>query len=277
MQELTYKNIKFGLNVAESQYILKSFEPNKGSTDVKTVKIIGENGKRVTDSTYNAREVTAKGVIVAHSVNELAELRRRLCVACDGKTEDFLYYDIGDAHYKTPAIAEIPTFGGIKGLTLEFSLSFKMYRFFWYNATEKITPIYKIIPHVSTPFTLPMVLSSRIDGNTLSNSGDVPTPFILSIFVNGLAPTAGGIHIRNATTGEILKINYIASVGETIVIDTEEMTATSDKNGNVIRYIDRTSNFFNIPVGESEIKTINTDTDTAIIANVSYYERYIGV
>lgn len=277
MQTLKFRNVFIGLDLSKSKYILQRFNPNKGTSSKETDSNIGRDGINILNAYYDERSLTAKGIIIASSPEELYDLRRALVNNCDGKTQDFLYLNVGDIQYKALALADVPDFGDIKGNSITFNINFTLPKFYWYGGSQNIAPLFKQENYLKTEFTLPLILTQRTGGAEITNSGDVPSPFTIEIHSDSLTTETGGVRITNTTTGEYLFLDYSVSKNEVVNIDTEEMTITSNINGNIIRYLDRGSNFFTLAVGKSRIIAVNNNADNHITTTLKFYDRYIGV
>lgn len=114
----------------------------------------------------------------------------------------------------------------------------------------------KFDKHLSSPFTLPCVVSTRKVQASVLVEGDAPSEPVITITATadstGDAPE---IVLKNTTTGAQITLHYGLCKGEELVVDIENRTITSNKTENMYPYLAQDSflNQFALPQGKSEV------------------------
>lgn len=254
------------------KYNLYNFAPNEDVTiNRKTTQYYMTDGETLLSTLYGARVVTLTGHIIADSYEDMHKDRRALCACCDGKTEYTLIYDTGFEIYTAPAVADIPKFSRPEGTSIEFTINFNMFGFFWLSEDMTFTSQIRC-PLIKDSFTLPAVFSTLSEDDRLNNYGDAPCPFIAEIFVL----TAGNteITLENSATGKKITVTHDFTAGDILTIDTGKCTVTSAIDGNLINYVSADSEFFTMCKGNN-VMAASGQNDVCM--RIKYNIRYTGV
>lgn len=114
--------------------------------------------------------------------------------------------------------------------------------------------------------------------STINNIGDVETPVRIQFHGATTNPT-----ITNETTGEFIKVNKTILANEILEVSTGygdkrvEIIAEDGTRTNAFQYIDLTSTFFQLDVGDNLITySADSGADSAQVY-VYYTNRYVGV
>ena len=127
------------------------------------------------------------------------------------------------------------------------------------------------------PFQFPVQFGIESDNTTLINEGDTSAPVIIEI----KGPIRRPI-IENLTTGKYMQINAIIEADQTLVIDTNPRNKRVEiKSGGetrkVMGFFDHGGDFWQLDVGENEIR-YRADAGIAdAVATVSWQNQYVGI
>jgi len=250
---------------------------NEGETSYQTASYLEQDGQDILTSYYEPRKVTLNGYILADSDVELYALRRQLVNACNGKAKDTLTYNDGHNTYFSEAIAELPQFGIKTGFGLPFIVYFNLYNFYWKAQDIYINNVFQRTNHLSTLFTLPLIITTRTNKSIVINDGDVSCSMIIKITGKGTTAGVDGFKVINNTTGNFIRIAYNIADSEVVTIDTQEITITSSVNGNILHKVTNDSKLdLKLMPGTNEIEGINYASNYISIV-AEHYNLYVGV
>lgn len=130
----------------EKGYLFNNFNPNDGINVSRDEKQLAgtDNMSIAVNARYEPRVVNLKGVILADNRQRLYEKIRFLTTRCNGKTDDYLYYDNGYNVFRSRAVADVPSFGEYMGVSpcgCEYNINFTLLNFFWEDNSETETEI----------------------------------------------------------------------------------------------------------------------------------------
>lgn len=243
-----------------------------GDTSRQEKTFVGCDGAEISEIYFKMRSLQIKGHIIADSIDELRELKRRMIKICNPKNKLDVYYYDGLKKYYCSAYADgMPDFSKRQGNFMEFVIYINVPSFYWLSGDEIITKIFTIEPLLSNSFSFPGVFSERVNETYMNNDGEVETYPI--IILGCEKPNTADIILENITTGKSLKLSYTMSKGETVTIDMYRYSVTSSLNGSIINQIDRTDNFWCMDLGINHIKVVTNN----IYAVMHHRNRYIGV
>ena len=269
------KRIEFGL---DGPYILTNIKTDDFDISVQSENYPDTDGETESELLYNSRVVPIKGYIRADEIDSLSELRKRLVSVCNGKQSGKLIVMHDDKTYFSIARPRIsPSFGDEIQNYQEFSLEFKLPEFYWRQIKpDSFIALYKRTDLIENTFTLPCVFTSRISKNTIHNLGDVPSDMLITVTcVSDTAQTGNVIQIKNNTTGDVLKIKYDMTVGETITVNTADCSVSSSIAGDILHKMTVDSDFYKLPVGESEIEASSSGGN--LNEQLEHYDTFVGV
>lgn len=127
---------------------------------------------------------------------------------------------------------------------------------------------------LSSPFTLPCVLSTRALQAVVFVEGDAPSePVITITATEDAGEDATEIILQNETTGAKLVFSYRLSMGEELVVDIASRTICSNKTENMYPYLLRDSflNQFTLPCGKN---IISCKTAAPVYITLRYDNNY---
>ena len=127
---------------------------------------------------------------------------------------------------------------------------------------------------LSTPFTLPCMVSSRKVEASVMVTGDAPAEPVITI--RGTSDSVlenPEIVIENETTGAKITLFYGLSQGEQLTIDIKNRTILSSKTENMYPYLSQDTflNQFTLPCG---VSVVSCKTIEPIFATISYENNY---
>lgn len=130
----------------------------------------------------------------------------------------------------------------------------------------------------SLPFKFPIKFSYVKNEITVQNNGTAKAPVTITITGPGVNPA-----ITNRTNGKTIRLdNKSLGSGEQLIITTErgKKSVKLLKNGiytDAFQYIDPTSKFWELEVGQNDIVYSSDDNSEATSIVISWVERYEGV
>lgn len=145
---------------------------------------------------------------------------------------------------------------------------------FFKDIEAKSAEIVSWIGGLTFPLKLPTTFSlAGEESINVINSGDVDTPMQIEIRGKATKPM-----IQNTRTGEFIKINRTLIEGDTLIITTEFGKKRVEQNGiSVFNYIDISSTFFDLRVGDNVITMTTEDLNDDANVKITYKNRYLGV
>ncbi|MCR6112694.1 phage tail family protein [Bacillus sp. A301a_S52] len=126
-------------------------------------------------------------------------------------------------------------------------------------------------------FTFPTQFGIESDTTTLMNTGHTKAP--VRIEVKG--PIRRPL-IENLTTGKHIQINAIVNPDQTLIIDTKPtnkrvLIKQGDETRNVMGWFDQAGDFWELALGENEIR-YRADAGVAeAVATIRWQNKYVGV
>ncbi len=127
---------------------------------------------------------------------------------------------------------------------------------------------------LSSPFTLPCMVSSRKVEASVLVTGDAPAePVITLVGTSETTLENPEIVIENETTGAKITLFYGLSKGEQLTIDIKNRTILSSKTENMYPYLSRDTflNQFTLPCG---LSVVSCKTQEPILATLSFENNY---
>lgn len=251
------------------------------SADIQTQKSPYQDGVTYIDSVLEPRyisiEFIIRGTDYAEVRNKRAEMSR---IVNPKKGLGTIRYVSGDLDREIRAVAEtVPFFpdGDNRGERWQRgTISFLCPSPYWTSTQINEEPTFK--PMFQFPFEGTFEMGIQRDERIVVNDGDASSPVYIELFGPAVNPI-----IRNNTTGEFIKINRTLKVGEFLRLDTSpgnktvEFVAEDGTATNVFNWIDLSSSFFELELGENEI-VYSADNDIqGAVVNISYYKRYAGI
>lgn len=274
----------------DSPYALQVIEGTGGGSLYKTTaQYLDTDGAETLDILYEPRPLTIKGYIRATNQSEMHALRKKMIHILNGKDKGTLEYACPSGVYQTEAELDGLTEWGASMQTFyPFVVYLKANKFYWKSVRENKQTILKAEKMLRTTFTLPCVFSIRSAVSDVWNQGEVDTPFVIEIYASqgqvNLLNTENGIEIINHTTGKHILINHEMQTGETVRVDTDNISVTSTTQGNILNKVQfdaddeyETDLSLSLVPGKNELECINYDRSRTIAVVVRYYDMFVGV
>ncbi len=290
MQKFKFANDRGEIVIAKgSPYIFNDYDFG-GSAAYQREDYADTDGDEIVSAVYDPRTITIDGHIIAGTLEERFHLRRMLYRVMDGKTAGTLTYENDAGIWTIRAVPRLPTVGKpVTGALISPAVfEFEAPSFYWTAASEKVAPLYRRRDLITFPFSLPAVWTERLMSAEVVNDGSLDAPPV--IIINGekaaaseqvgpqeVTPPGITITVTNAAGDtKRLILNYSPEEAETVTIDCDAMTVTGDIGGNLIRYVDVTSDFPVVSVGKNTVTMTNT-TGRVITAIMKWHDREAGV
>lgn len=127
------------------------------------------------------------------------------------------------------------------------------------------------------PFTFPVQFGIEGDVTTINNEGDTSTPVIITIQGPIRRPM-----VENRTTGEYMQVNTTIGTEEVLYIDTNPQAKRVEihRENQIIKamgYVDHNSDFWQLQVGENELRYTADEGISEAIAAVGWHSQYVGI
>ncbi len=245
-------------------YILRDISMGSPQAKIATNKAPYQDGSTYIGSLFEETPLTIEGIISTTTFALLGSYRRAMEAVLNPKDGQMLVTVIDSA--TTRSILAVPdpgvSFPGGRArgpLYQRFIISLLAPDPLWYDPTLQTETVTEGTP---------------VDCN---NAGDEDTP--VTILISG--PTKDPI-ITNTTTGKAIQVNVTLLAGETLSISTgfgqKSITKTvAGVDTNVMQDLDATDrDFFWLERGVNSI-TIADDAVTDVVADISWYNKYLGV
>lgn len=263
---------------------LESF-PILGGTkgNMITTRVFNQHGNTHIDSYMDSQDEAITFVIntskkLASQIENTRKEISKICNPLNGKIEMKVTLNSGSVYYREITFTSAPTFPtGFENRNERFQkvlLEFTANNPFWYSQDEIVESFQAVVPTMYFPFTFspadPLIFGQIEPNNIAINEGHVEAPVLIRIYGACVNP-----RIDNITSGEYIKFNNLTMIESDVL---EINTAFGEKyvrlNGgiNVFNKLDFNSTFFNLWVGENEIK-FSDDTGSTTAAIHFYYKN----
>ncbi|MEH6941533.1 phage tail family protein [Bacillus sp. JJ722] len=285
METLTFTNIRgevvtFG---GPPFYLQKVDGLGDVSASIQTQRAPYQNGSKYIDSVLDERIIPVEFVIAVDEekgYKGVSESRTQIGRVLNPLLGlGTLKYSNGHIEREIKAVADsVPIYpdGPRTKLIQKGLVTFLCPSPFWEEVNPEVFKLEDFVGAFRFPFHFPVRFSTRGDGKTLVNKGDVPTP----IQVEFRGPVTNP-KITNTSTGEFIKVNQTIPEGFKLLIDTSEgnkkvdIIAPDGIPSNGFPYIDDASDFFSLDVGETRISFITDGGKPEVY--VKYKNRYLSV
>lgn len=252
------------------------------STDVQMQKAPFQDGKTHIDSVLDTRTVELQFVIIGTNETDLFQRRTEIASVFNPKLGAgtlTYHYPLGVREIK--AVPEgtpfFPSGEDNRGATFQQGLiTLNCPSPFWESLYPENYKLEDFVGNFRFAFRFPVRFSTRGDGKTLINKGDVQTPVRVEFRGPVINPK-----VTNQATGEFIKVNAAIPENFKLIIDTTfgnkrvDIIAPDGVVTNGFHFIDLESSFFNLDVGETRFSFI-TDGGNAEVY-VEYKHRYLSV
>jgi len=150
---------------------------------------------------------------------------------------------------------------------------------YWYDQNQSSILMQIVTNGFTFPMTFPVVFGA-FTGSTpvsASNLGDSITPVIITIS----GPTVNPV-VSNLTTGEQIKLNITLNTGDVAIINTKfgsksvTKIAASGTITNESSTLDANSIFWQLNIGDNQIKFSDDYLMSLEQCTVAWYNRYVG-
>lgn len=148
----------------------------------------------------------------------------------------------------------------------------------YYDEVQMEATVQGYIGGFTFPFTAPFTLGTSDSLASLYNTGDTPTPCIITL--NGMMEHP---IVTNVTTGEFISVKQTVADGETLEINTKygEKSVTlidaDDVETNALNYVTSTSKFFQLVPGLNTIRFTATTQGINASGKLVYNPRWISL
>jgi phage-related protein len=247
---------------------------------MQTTKAPGQDGSSLHEVTLEPRPIEIEGYVCGTNRDEMYQTRKSLASILNPKIgQGTLTYENDLGKYRINAIPEeSPVWGDRSGNNEAFTITFIAYNPFWLENLVTMRQLSYIVGGLMYPLRLPTKFSDRTYKRVLTNSGDVETPVEIEFYGPATNPT-----VKNNTTNEFITIKRELSETDKLVINTEfgnkkvEIVAVDGTRTNVFNWIDLSSTFFQIQVGDNELEYNSNNESSLSKVIVKYSNRYVGV
>lgn len=238
----------------------------------KTARYANQDGQETTSVTSNARTITLSGDITIGD-NFAVEYASAIATL-----ENAGWLEITTACGVRRIAAQCCDFrqGDRKGRYLIFTVQFICDNPFFEDVSAEETVIFHKLPLMDDSFEFPGMFSQRISKSNLEYAGNMKTEPIFFIEINEGTQGDNVLSMYNHTSGETLKFNYAAAMGECITVDVVNRKIYNADGENLLKYLADDSFFdgFHLYPGVNEIEVINNNMNTGITVLCRYTNKY---
>lgn len=274
------------LYATKSSFELNSIE-GLGSVEaqVQTQKSPFQNGSTVVSRTLGERDIELGVTIRGDDRIEISNLRRQLARVFDPLAGDggVLEYTIEEGlTYAIVCEADsspIYPSGSDRLPTMQkCSISLTAYNPYWTDVSDRYTELVAFTNAFTMPFSFPVTFGEQGASQTIYNTGDASTPFRVELKGSNETP-----RIENLTTGQKIQLNRSLDATETLYINTEKGKKSAYVIGsdgvkvNVMGYLDPSSEFFELAMGENVISYNAVAASGSSIALIKWKQRYNAI
>lgn len=282
MEKLTYTNTRGESITFDGPpfYLVSVNGLGDVGASVQRQKAPYQDGSTRIGSTLDERAVSIEFLIVGDSYSDISEGRIHLSRVLNPKLDEgVLRYENGHVVREINASAEsVPFFpdgSGNRITSMQKGLvTLVASNPYWRSTGINEEPAFEAL--FEFPFEGEFEMGNQRDQRIIVNDGDAPSPIKVEFFGPALNPK-----IINNTTGEFIRIKQELFEGERMMIDTSNASVyfvdALGSERNVFPWIDISSTFFELQIGENDIEyTADSDIQGTIV-NISYSELYTAV
>lgn len=236
------------------------------------VRYANQDGQETNSALDNARTITLSGDVI---IGEEFEKEYSSALAALSR-KGFL--EVSTVLGKRVIEARCCDFRQVdrKGIYLIYTIQFICDDPYFEDVVKTEVGIFRQIPYLDKNFSFPGCFSSRISRSNLNYSGTTKTEPVFLININEGTSGDNVLSVYNHTSGESLKFNYSANMGECITVDIKNRKIYNSNGENLIRYLSDDSFFdgFFLYPGINDIEVLNANMNTGIEVLCKYANRY---
>ncbi len=242
-----------------------------------TVSYVGQPGQVTLSKIPEARTISITGMVRSEN-SQRRFFTERLCAVFDNtKNGTLTIYDRGKIRRIDGYTSVAPAFG-IRGFgKAPFTVSITCDNPFFKDGQDNSVAISSRVDNLLTPMTFPRVFTFRNTLGVCMNNGAIPVlPIIRITIFRNADSNKTGLRIVNRTTGSYILLNYNATEGETIELNTDQRTIISSRAGDLLFYKStstRMQDFLLVP-GKNEIEVIGNGEGQVLTAHAIYSNLY---
>lgn len=282
MEKLTYTNTR-GESIAFDgpPFHLISVEGlGDVGANVQRQKSPFQDGSTRIGSILEERIIPIEFLIVGDNYSEVSEFRMELAKVLNPKLEEgTLRYEndqvVREIKVSAESVPFYPDGSGNRITNMQKGIvTLVASNPYWRSIAITEEPAFE--PRFRFPIRGPFIMGIQRDQRVINNDGDAPTPIKVEFFGPATNPK-----IINNTTGEFIRIRQELLEGERMMVDTLDSTVyfigVDGTERNVFPWIDLSSTFFELQIGENDIEyTADSDIQGTIV-NISYSKLYTAV
>ncbi|GLO64755.1 phage distal tail protein [Oceanobacillus kimchii] len=282
MRRLTYENARGERIVFYLSPILIESLTGIGEVDadLQGQKSPYQDGETHLDAILQPRFIDLEGSILKTDLKEMKTYRKHILRVCNpklglGKITLELDGDIKEIYGVLDGAPTFPERG--RDVWQKFLITWKCPDPYWRDPQEVSRALRAYEGKFTFPFTFPVQFGIEGDVTTLQNDGDTSTPVTISI----QGPISRPM-IENRTTGKHITVNTTLSPEEVLYIDTSRQHKHVEiyRGNHIIRamgYLDHNSDFWELEVGDNEIRYRADEGLAEAVAAISWHNQYVGM
>lgn len=259
--------------------------------DALEVKAPYQDGATDIGGTFQMRDITIEGALTPQSMTEIAAARRLMVQVLNPKdgagTLDYTN-ELGTWRITAKPVSS-PTFSSKESTDpyQRFQIVFHASDPCWTDVSDTVRTLTEAGAGLAIPGPglgipvdgIAVEFVATINGKSIviNNIGDVPCPVLIRFYGEAVNPK-----VLNGTTGEYIRINKTIKLGDYVEVNTAfgAKTVVISESGvisNGSAYLDLQSTFFQLVVGNNQLKFSDDGVAAGSSATITYRNRYIGV
>ncbi|WP_440894976.1 phage distal tail protein [Amphibacillus sp. Q70] len=282
MRRLTYENNR-GESIVfyHSPFFIEALTGiGEVDADIQNQRAPYRDGDNYIDTILQPRFVTLEGAINSSNLNEIKNYRKQILKVCNpklglGKLTLELDGDIKEIY---GVLDSVPAFPERSSNPYQrFMVVWKCPNPYWRDPQQVSRSLKAYEGKFTFPFTFPVRFGIEGDITTITNDGDTSAPVIITI----QGPISRPM-IENRTTGEYMQINTTIGPEEVLYIDTNPLAKRVEihRTNQIVKamgYVDYNSDFWQLAVGDNELRYRADEGIAEAIAAVSWHSQYVGI
>lgn len=235
-------------------------------------KYAGQDGQETTSCVDNARTITLSGDLVVGENFEEEYSAAISSLSKKGWLEVTTVLGVRRIEARCCEYRQVDR----KGKFILFTVQFICDCPYFEDIVKTEAYVFQQVPLMNSGFSFPGSFSKRISKSLFNYEGTAKAEPMFIININEGTDGDNVIAIYNHTSGESLKLNYSAALGECVTVDVKNRKIYNSKGENLIKHLSDDSFFdgFFLYPGINDIEVLNSNMNTGIDVVCRYSNRF---